>query len=169
MEKRIIKSSELDPGFKDEVASHHGGENIQACFSCATCAAGCPINEIDPNFSPIKIARKVLLGMRKEVLSDPIIWLCATCHSCYEECPQDVRFFEVLNVLKNIAAREGHSPMPWIKHTRSVRDIGRVFPIDEEVSKKREDAGLPPLKNENRYSKGVIENTGLGEIERGYK
>jgi heterodisulfide reductase subunit C len=86
-----IDISSLDPNFKYEIAEVPGGENILNCFQCGTCSAVCPVGAKDERYDPRKIIRMALLGMRKEVLSSEFLWLCSTCYSCHERCPQDVR------------------------------------------------------------------------------
>ena len=71
MEAKAIVVNELDSNFAEEIASQPGGENIKRCFACGTCAAGCPITEIDEEYNCRRIVRQILLGMRKEVLSFP--------------------------------------------------------------------------------------------------
>ena len=102
-----IDAATLDPQFKYEVADHAGGENLKLCFACGTCTAGCPVSEVDPEFNPRKIIRKVLLGMRTEVLSSPVIWRCVQCYSCTAKCPQNVKFREVMRALREIAVEGG--------------------------------------------------------------
>ncbi len=46
---------DLDTSFCDEVASLPGGENIKKCFACGTCAAGCPVTNIDEEYNCRKI------------------------------------------------------------------------------------------------------------------
>ena len=104
-----IRSSELDPDFWKEVAAELGGREISRCFSCGTCTAGCPVREIEDRYNPRKIIRMVLLGMRDEVLSSDFIWLCSTCYTCYDRCPQDVHLTDIMTALKNIAMREAQS------------------------------------------------------------
>jgi heterodisulfide reductase subunit C len=103
-----IKSKDLDARFKYDVASHPGGENIKLCFACGTCTAGCPVSAVDPEFNPRKIIRQVLLGMRKEVLSSPVIWRCVQCYSCTAKCPQNVQFRNVMKALREMAVEEGY-------------------------------------------------------------
>jgi heterodisulfide reductase subunit C len=103
-----IESKNLDPKFKTDVATHAGGENLRLCFACGTCTAGCPVSEVDPDFNPRKIIREVLLGLRKEVLSSPLIWRCVQCYSCTAKCPQNVRFREIIRALREMAVAEGH-------------------------------------------------------------
>jgi len=102
-----IDGASLDPKFKYDVAAHPGGENLKLCFACGTCTAGCPVSEVDPEFNPRKIIRQVLLGMRKDVLSSPVIWRCVQCYSCTAKCPQNVKFREVLCALREMAVDEG--------------------------------------------------------------
>ena len=47
-EEQALALSDLDLSFCDEVAAQPGGENLRRCFACGTCAAGCPVTEIDP-------------------------------------------------------------------------------------------------------------------------
>ena len=101
-----IDSEDLDPRFKYDVAEHPGGENLKLCFACGTCTAGCPVSEIDSEFNPRKIIRQVLLGMRKEVLSSPVIWRCVQCYSCTAKCPQNVKFREIMRALREMAVAE---------------------------------------------------------------
>ena len=100
-----IKS--FEQSFKNEVASHPGGGRVLNCFLCGTCTAGCPISEIDAGYNPRKIMRKILLGFRDELLSSGEIWKCYQCHTCVAHCPQDVRFADVIGVLRKIAQDEG--------------------------------------------------------------
>ena len=65
---RKIVVEDLDTSFRDEVAAVPGGENIKKCFACGTCAAGCPVTNVDEEYNSRKIIRQVLLGLRDEVL-----------------------------------------------------------------------------------------------------
>ena len=107
MTMKTIDSKDLDPGFKHDVAAHAGGENIKLCFACGTCTAACPVAEVDSEFNPRQIIRQVLIGMRKDVLSSPVIWRCVQCYSCTAKCPQNVRFREVIRALREMAVAEG--------------------------------------------------------------
>lgn len=103
----IVDGASLDRNFKYDVAGHPGGENLKLCFACGTCTAGCPVSEVDPDFNPRKIIRQILLGMRKDVLSSPVIWRCVQCYSCTAKCPQNVRFREIIRALREMAVAEG--------------------------------------------------------------
>jgi heterodisulfide reductase subunit C len=162
-----IRATELDPHFKLEVLAHESARGITACFACGTCTAGCPIHEIFPEYDPRKLARMVNFGMRKRVLSSPYIWYCATCHTCEEHCPQNVRFFNVLNVVKNMAAKEGYASPSWVNQTKQVMQTGIVFATEEAWVKKRGELSLPPLKGDGKEATKLIQLTDADKIEQG--
>jgi heterodisulfide reductase subunit C len=109
-EEQVISVSDLDLSFAEEVASQPGGEHIRRCFACGTCAAGCPVTEVDPDYNPRKIIRQILFGMRDEVLSSPRIWYCLVCYRCYARCPQKVNFTDVMRALRYLAIKGRHAP-----------------------------------------------------------
>lgn len=97
----------LDADFKNLIASKPGGERVKNCFLCGTCTAGCPVSSLDSAYNPRKIMSKILLGMKEEVLSSPEIWQCQQCHTCVAHCPQDVRFADIVRVLRQLMIEEG--------------------------------------------------------------
>ncbi len=106
----ILLTEGLDPNFREEVARQPGGENVKRCFACGTCAASCPVTEIDEEYNCRRIIRQILFGMRKEVLSSPVIWLCLVCYRCYARCPQKVNFTDIMRVLRYLAVKGNHVP-----------------------------------------------------------
>jgi len=165
--KEPIQVSHLDVKFSSEVTSHKEASALNACFSCGTCTAGCSISEVFPEYSPKKLAKMVKLGMRQSVLSSRFIWYCTTCHNCEQHCPQNVKFFNVLNVLKNMAAKEGYAPSPWAEQTRQIMKSGLIFPLNEELAEKRNALSLPPFKSDGAKAKKLITLTGIDKIESG--
>ena len=108
MDKIIL--SELDHRFKYDIASRPGAENFKRCFACGTCTASCPVAEVNEDYDPRKIIRMAILGMREDVLSSDIIWMCQRCYVCYARCPQNVKFADVMGVLREMAVEEGFAP-----------------------------------------------------------
>jgi len=165
MFKQPVSGTELDRNFNSEVKAHEDAKGLNACFGCGTCSAGCPIHEVFPEYSPKKLAKMVKLGMRKQVLSSPHIWYCATCHNCEQRCPQNVKFFNILNVLKNMAAKEGYAPPAWVKQTKQVMKTGIVFPTEKIWIKKRKELSLPSLKEDHQKLKKIVELTAINKIK----
>jgi len=102
----VAALSQFDLRFPDEIASLPGGQNIRRCFACGTCAAGCPVTEVDSEYNCRRIVRQILFGMREEVLSSPLIWMCLVCYRCYVRCPQKVNFTDIMRVLRYLAVKE---------------------------------------------------------------
>ena len=163
---KAVSGAEFDRNFRSEVMAHPDARGLNFCFGCGTCSAGCPIHEVFCEYDPRKLAKMVKLGMRKQVLSSPYIWYCATCHNCEQRCPQNVKFFGILNVLKNIAAKEGYAPPAWHKQTEQVMKTGIIFPTEKSWVKKREKLSLPCLKEDREKAKKIIQLSGIDKIGR---
>ncbi len=102
-----MRIHELDPYFKEELAREPGCGHLLRCFACGVCTATCPVSEIEPDFSPSLIIRQILYGMKGELLGSSSLWRCARCANCSFQCPQDVRFMDIIQGLRNLAIREG--------------------------------------------------------------
>jgi heterodisulfide reductase subunit C len=112
--------------FKNEVASRPGGDRALNCFLCGTCTAGCPISELDGDFDPRLTMRRIFAGRKDEVLGGGEIWKCYQCHACTAHCPQDVRFADIVRVLRALSVEQGYF-LPEIS--------GRVDKANEECRK----------------------------------
>lgn len=157
----MIHSKDLDPNFKILISKEPGGENIKKCFSCGTCTAGCPVREITDRYNPRKIIRMALLGMKKEVLSSQFIWLCSSCYTCYERCPQDVRIPELMNAIRNIAVREGYVPPAMKVQIDLLSSRGRLLEITEFENDKRKESDLPLLQGRTEDVKKILKELGF--------
>jgi heterodisulfide reductase subunit C len=154
----------FDPNFKYEIISQPGGENILKCYQCGTCTGICPIFEIDEDFHPQKIIKMALLGMRHEVLSSEQIWLCSTCYSCYEHCPQDVKVTDLMCAIQNIATREGYLAPALGDKINLLKEHARTLPIDDFDNKKRSKFNLPSIVENPGDVASIIEKTGIEKL-----
>jgi heterodisulfide reductase subunit C len=157
----MIDSRALDPHFKFLIAAEPGGGNIKKCFSCGTCTAGCPVREVTDRYNPRKIIRMALLGMKKEVLSSQFIWLCSSCYTCFERCPQDVKIPELMNAIKNIAVREGYLPPAMKIQLDLLSSFGRLLEITDFENEKRKESNLPPVQGNTEDIKKIFKKIGL--------
>lgn len=160
-----LETIRLDPKFKYEIAREPGGENIRYCFQCGKCTATCPVRRVEETYKPRQILRAALLGLREVVLSSDVIWLCASCFSCTERCPQGVQLTNVMRAIRNIAVREGHIHPFFKAQGKMITDFGRIFDNDEFINRQRADMGLPPLPivNIDELSK-ILEPTKVKEM-----
>lgn len=90
------------------------GENINQCYQCKKCSAGCPV-VYEMDYTPTQIIQAVRLGMRDLVLKSKTIWLCSSCDTCTTRCPQDIDIAGVMDTARIISRRQGITP--------AVRDI----------------------------------------------
>jgi len=143
--KEPLRASDLDRGFRDEVMRRHGGEKLNLCYQCGSCSGGCPVGKITDSYRPREIIRMTLLGLRDEVLSSGSIWLCASCYTCQERCPQGVEIADLMLALRNIAASEGHAPKALVDQASALLENGRMLPISGLAEKRRTELGLPAV------------------------
>jgi heterodisulfide reductase subunit C len=161
--ERIIDVGCLDPGFRHEITAEPGGERFMRCFSCGTCVAGCPVAGKTERYNPRRIIRMALLGMRQEVLSSEFVWLCSTCYTCYERCPQDVHIPELMNAIRNIAVQEGHVPESFRRQAELLRDHGRLYEITDFENERRAEHGLPPVQERVSDVRRILVQSGVVE------
>jgi heterodisulfide reductase subunit C len=162
----MIDSKTFDSNFKFLIALEPGGENIKKCFSCGTCTAGCPVREVTDRYNPRRIIRMALLGMKKEVLSSDYIWLCSSCYTCFERCPQDVKIPELMNAIKNIAVREGYLPSAMKSQIDLLASFGRLLEVTDFENEKRKESDLPLFQKRTEDVKKILKNLGLHREEQ---
>lgn len=99
-----IEAKKLDPSFRDEVVAkfctEKNAEDLYNCLTCGMCSAGCPYNGEMDYSDPRKIIRKVMLGMKEEVLNDLSIWVCNQCARCTMDCPMNVDIAGLVRTLR---------------------------------------------------------------------
>jgi heterodisulfide reductase subunit C len=165
----MIHSRALDHKFKLLIAREPGGENIKKCFSCGTCTTGCPVREVTDRYNPRRIIRMALLGMKKEVLQSSFIWLCSSCYTCFERCPQDVRIPELMNAIKNIAVKEGYLPPSMKIQLDLLSSFGRLLEVTDFENDRRKELDLPSIQAKTGDVKKILEKTGLAHEEKAEK
>lgn len=110
------------------------GEDINLCYQCGKCSAGCPIC-FEMDYTPNQVVRMVQLGMKDEVLSSSAIWLCASCLTCTTRCPREVDLAAMMDALRRLSIRENIVPKEEGIATfndaflRNIRRYGRLFEI----------------------------------------
>lgn len=79
--------AKVDPQLVNTIKKF-GAFDHQACYSCGTCSAICPLSEGEVAF-PRKMIRYSLLGLKEKIASAPEPWLCYYCGECSDNCPRD--------------------------------------------------------------------------------
>src|SRR4030042_6593372 len=141
----MIDLSKADPNFKWEIVKQECARQLLKCFGCSDCAASCPVRFFDDRYNPRKIIRLTILGMKELVVSSPFLWFCAHCHACTERCPQGIPVAELINAIKNYAVENGFCPDGYKPPLDLLKQIGRLYEIEDFDLKKRQRIGLPPI------------------------
>ncbi|MFQ6014690.1 MAG: 4Fe-4S dicluster domain-containing protein [Anaerolineae bacterium] len=141
MKDRQSDSVSLDRSSFLNLVTGMAGEDIQKCYQCIKCAAGCPIAEA-MDYLPNQIIRMIQLGLKEDVLTSSTIWLCASCETCAVRCPMQLDLARVMDSLREIAIKEDVSvPEKNIaifhrEFLSSVRNRGRVHEFSQLVGYK---------------------------------
>ena len=154
--KKVIRSSELDSKFKYEVTNHPGGEKLKVCYACGVCTAGCPVSDVSEDFDPRKIIRMVLMGMKERVLSSDFIWYCTQCFTCSGHCPQNVKFTDIMRVLRDMAVKEGYVDSSFLQKAKELDRFSQKVRhrlMKSIVAKKGKSFTLNPGELLNRVAK----------------
>lgn len=100
----VVDLNQTDPTFVRDVI-RRSGVNINQCWHCQACAAGCPfVRAMD--YPPNRVIRLVQLGLRKEALQSSGIWICVGCNTCSIQCPNCIDIPAVNDALRQMAMSE---------------------------------------------------------------
>ena len=125
MDKEItVNVKDIDPKFKYEISKFPGAEKVMLCFQCGTCTADCPIARFNDFYRPRKLIRMVQLGLKKRLLLNDVLWLCSTCSTCVDHCPQDVGIVNIVRALRNLTVKEGEMPDVYRHLASSIKKNG---------------------------------------------
>jgi heterodisulfide reductase subunit C2 len=166
-----INAKDIVAEFTEEIVSAHGAQRLLACYQCGKCTAGCPVARVNEAFSPKRLIRQAQLGLKELALNKKSpIWMCATCYSCFEGCPQDIRPTEIFLALKAMAARKGIIPMGRKMAFNQLAKTGRTFDIKEDARKTRADLGLEPCPEvDTARTVALLKLRGILQILTGVK
>ena len=150
-----------------EVA-RRSGQNLQACYQCRRCAAGCPVGE-ETGVTPDRLIRLVVLGDREEAVNNLLVWKCVACYTCGTRCPNNIQTARITETLKQMSKEAHCAPLtPRIADFHaafmtSTRHLGRFNEIEsmaiyetttvfKELAKGRLKAALDELLSQLRLS-----------------
>jgi heterodisulfide reductase subunit C len=110
------------------------GRNPARCYQCGKCSAGCPMAS-ETTLRPHDVMRLVGQDRREELLVSESIWLCLTCETCVDRCPNECDPARTMDALREMASAEapGSVPKALSAFHRSfldqVRLTGRLFEL----------------------------------------
>ena len=158
MSKVSFKSVETDPNLKFKIAEELGGKAFW-CIQCGMCTSGCPVAEF---LKPHRIIKMVVLGLKEQLISSKEIWLCTTCFTCSERCPQEVDPANIIYSLKNMAAEQGIVPKGLRDMGENLAETGRVVRISTARERERMKLRLPKIPQVHvDKNRKILEETSL--------
>ncbi len=128
-----IKRAASGQGIIDQVKAI-SGIAIDACLQCKKCTNGCPVAGFTSP-SPSEIIKKLQLGAGEELLDSEIIWVCASCATCFSRCPMEINMAEVMDALrvlaeaKGAAKPEGNAPLMNRLLLGTIKRFGRTYDL----------------------------------------
>ena len=110
------------------------GQNVNHCYQCQKCAAGCPIS-YEMDYKPAQLIHAIRLGMDDLVVNSKTMWLCASCETCTTRCPQEVDVAKVMDAVKITVVKQGIKPaIPQVASFNSaalanIKKCGRMYEL----------------------------------------
>lgn len=121
-----ITNKEINAAFSAEVTAIPGGDYLNQCFSCGACSGICPVSQAIPDFDPRKIIHMIRMGLKDRLLTSNLLWFCSRCRSCVFVCPQDVRFADIMAVLRQMAVDQNYVS------EQDLRDKGKIAFVERD-------------------------------------
>ena len=105
-------------------------EQANICFTCATCASGCPASGID-GFDARKVVRMAILGLEDELVEARWPWICTMCGRCEYACPMGI---QIGDLIRNIRSHRDREDVPGTLHkgVMAALETGNNFSIPKD-------------------------------------
>jgi heterodisulfide reductase subunit C2 len=145
----------------------HTSVNINKCYQCGKCSAGCPLaDEMDyPSSMIMRMLQTEEPAMEEKVLASHSVWLCLSCEMCYGRCPMEIDIPKVMDYLRQKSLQENKvhkkaknivsfhmSFLDSIEKTGRLYEIGLIAGYKIRSKKLMQDVALAPVM----YAKGKL-------------
>jgi heterodisulfide reductase subunit C len=110
------------------------GVDINSCLQCKKCSNGCPVGNLT-QASPSGIIRKLQLDLGSEILDSDLVWMCASCDTCFSRCPMKIDMASVMDALRTLSVsqrdkkQKGNVQLFNKAFLNSVRRYGRTYDL----------------------------------------
>jgi heterodisulfide reductase subunit C len=110
------------------------GIDINSCLQCKKCSNGCSVNSLT-KVRPSEIIRRLQLGVGDELLNSDLVWMCASCETCFTRCPMNINMAAVMDALriiavkKNASRQKGNVPLFNKSFLGTVKMFGRTYDL----------------------------------------
>ena len=163
-----------------EAVQEISGIDISACLQCKKCSNGCAVNGMT-KVSPSEMIRKLQLNAEDGLFNSDLIWMCASCETCFARCPMKINMaavidaLRILSVQKKAAKQKGNVQLFNKSFLKTVKMFGRTYDIGMIAAykmgtatyfqdtdkfpimlKKGKIALFPSLKGDKKYIKKIF-------------
>lgn len=110
------------------------GIDIRSCLQCKKCSSGCPVTTLT-NVHLSDIIRGLQLNAGDKLFDSDLVWMCASCETCFERCPMKINMAAVMDALRILAVRNNSSSQKGNValfnkfFLKTVRMFGRTYDI----------------------------------------
>lgn len=110
-----------------------GGQDINICMQCGTCAGTCPWGRLEEE-SPFNIRKMIYLGRMgiEGFETDDILYACTTCNHCTSRCPRGVEIVDVVRAMRSVVAETGGIPKNLKAVVGSINSQGNPWSQERE-------------------------------------
>jgi Fe-S oxidoreductase len=118
--------------------------DLYQCFTCGTCANGCPITGMPEvqNLNVMKVLRMLAFGLVEDVAASDFPWICTGCGRCSYGCPMGIDIPSLMATMKRLRSR---AQVPWTTFDGRDGDFASRRPLpdsSEDHISHIEDLGL---------------------------
>lgn len=178
----VISKEKTDSGLLQSV-KEISGVDVAGCLQCKKCTNGCPVTAL-VKVSPSEIIRRLQLDAGDSILNSDLVWMCASCETCFSRCPMQIDMAAVMDALriisvrKNTAKQKGNVPLFNRWFLKTVGMFGRTYDLgmiaaykigtasyfqDAEkfpmMLQKRKIAVFPSFKADKKYLRRIFKKT----------
>lgn len=110
------------------------GIDIRSCLQCKKCSNGCAVAGLT-KVHPSDIIKNMQINTEDKIFESDLIWMCASCETCFERCPMKINMaavmdaFRIISAQKNAPQQKGNVPLFNKSFLRTVRMFGRTYDI----------------------------------------
>jgi heterodisulfide reductase subunit C2 len=112
------------------------GIDIRSCLQCKKCTNGCPVTGMAV-VPPNEMLRRIQLNAGDEIFESDLIWMCASCETCFARCPMKIDMASVMDALRVLAVRKKAS-----KQKGNVRLFNKSFLKTVQIFGRTYDLGM---------------------------
>ena len=129
----VISKEKTDSGLLQTV-KEISGVDVAGCLQCKKCTNGCPVTPM-VNVTPSEIIRRLQLNAGDSIFNSDLVWMCASCETCFSRCPMKINMAAVMDALRILAVQKKASKQKGnVQHfnksfLKTVKMFGRTYDL----------------------------------------